>query len=109
MRRMMLPAMLMATMCGCGEGKVDHAPAQKREAVPKGPTREDRQAVLDGMLANANLPLERAQTYAAAHGLKISPRMVDARRRWDVAHPKRERLSGGAEFIQSPIQPAPDR
>jgi len=109
MKRTMLAALLMAIVSGCGDRKADPEPVQQRKTVEKGPTREDRQAVLDGMLANANLPLDRAESYAKAHGLRIPAGAIDARRKWNAAHPGAERLSGGAEFIQSPIQPRRDK
>ena len=110
MRRTMCAMALLGILGGCGSKDEDGpAPAptkvpetiiETRPAVTTTRVRpEERNAMLDVMLANANIPLSQAERFARENGITIAPERIAAKREMDRRREGLPKLTGGDEFI----------
>lgn len=70
-------------------------------------TAADRRAVLDNMMANANVRADEAETYARANGLEADPAALREKRRAEASRGAGGRLVGGAEYMGDPTMDGP--
>lgn len=97
-------ALALAVLASCGGGAEKPADAPTGKPTPvasKTPAVDPKmQAMAEAMLQNANIPVKDAVAFAKSHGVRLNPRIVDEKTRWEKANPDRPRFTGGQEFMQ---------
>jgi hypothetical protein len=96
------PMPLPATGQG-GPSAARVTPAPKASRV----TRADRRAVLDNMMANANVRADEAEAYARASGIDVDSVALRKKRRLEASRGTAGRLVGGAEYMGDPTMDGP--
>ncbi len=95
-------ALAVLASCGDSPDKPADAPAGKPAPVAAKTAQPDpaKQAMAESMLQNANIPVKDAVAFAKAHNVRLNPRVVDEKTRWEKANPDRPHYYGGQEFMQ---------